>query len=115
MKIFKAAKRLILSTAILLACCANGLAQDAGQVLRVSVGFGTLKNTVAMTPEKKAEVDRLEGLARAANAASKYGDALKHMYHAMALMRGMIGHQLTRSLPLSSLSWTEWCSSPGSP
>ena len=88
MKIFKAAKRLILSTAILLACCANGLAQDAGQVLRVSVGFGTLKNTVTMTPEKKAEVDRLEGLARAANAASRYGDALKHLYHAMALMRG---------------------------
>lgn len=88
MRILKAPKRLILSTAILLACCANGLAQDAGQVLRVSVGFGTLKNTVTMTPEKKAEVDRLEALARAANAASKYGDALKHLYHAMALMRG---------------------------
>jgi len=41
-----------------------------------------------MTPEKTAEVDRLEALARAANAASRYGDALKHLYHAMALMRG---------------------------
>src|SRR6185503_10377631 len=88
MRVRGATQRFILLTAILIACCANGVAQDAGQVLRVSVGFGTLKNTVTMTPEKKAEVDRLEALARAANAASKYGDALKHLYHAMALMRG---------------------------
>src|SRR6185436_20072176 len=88
MILFKAAHRVILSTAILIAFCVTGLAQDAGQVLRVSVGFGTLKNTVTMSPEKKAEVDRLEALARAANAANKYGDALKHLYHAMALMRG---------------------------
>jgi len=88
MNIFRAAQRLILWIAVLVACCATILAQDAGQVLRVSVGFGTLKNTVTMTAEKKAEVERLEGLARAANTEGKYGDALKHLYHAMALMRG---------------------------
>jgi len=68
-------------------------AQDAGQVLRVSVGYGTLKNTpeiiAKLTPEKRAEVDRLGDLAKQANAAGKYGDALKHLYHAMAIMRGM--------------------------
>jgi len=69
-----------------------GLAQDAGQVLRVSVGYGTMKNTPSiiskLTPEARAEVDRLGEMARAANGEGKYGDALKHLYHAMALMRG---------------------------
>jgi predicted esterase len=64
-------------------------AQDAGQVLRVSVGYRTLKNSVTMTPEKRAEVDRLGNMAAAANATGKYGEALKHYYHAMAVMRGM--------------------------
>ncbi|MEK6299296.1 MAG: hypothetical protein AABO41_01120 [Acidobacteriota bacterium] len=84
--------RSALSIAIILVCLAAAFAQDAAQVLRVSVGFGTMKNTPAMmaklTPEARAEVDRLEKLARAANSEARYGDALKHMYHAMALMRG---------------------------
>jgi predicted esterase len=78
---------------ILIACFLPAFAQDAAQVLRVSVGYGTMKNTPSimakLTPEARAEVDRLEKLARAANGEGKYGDALKHMYHAMALMRGM--------------------------
>jgi predicted esterase len=86
------ARRFVLSAAFLIACCAIGLAQDSGQVLRVSVGYGTLKNTAAvmarLTPETRAEVDRLGEMARAANGEGKYGDALKHLYHAMALMRG---------------------------
>jgi len=71
---------------------APAFAQDAAQVLRLSVGYGTLKNTPSvmakLTPEARAEVDRLEAMARAANTEGKYGDALKHLYHAMALMRG---------------------------
>jgi predicted esterase len=51
-----------------------------------------MKNTPAvmakLTPEARAEVDRLEQMARAANGEGKFGDALKHLYHAMALMRG---------------------------
>lgn len=82
----------VLVLAILGGCLAPAVAQDAAQVLRVSVGYGTMKNTPAimarLTPEARAEVDRLEKLARAANSESRYGDALKHMYHAMALMRG---------------------------
>lgn len=93
MMISKVARRFILSAAVVIACCTVALAQDSGQVLRVSVGYGTMKNTPAvmgrLTPEARAEVDRLGELARAANGEGKYGDALKHLYHAMALMRGV--------------------------
>jgi len=92
MMISKFARRLVFSAALLIACCAAGLAQDSGQVLRVSVGYGTMRNTPSvmarLTPEARAEVDRLAAMARAANGEGKYGDALKHLYHAMALMRG---------------------------
>jgi predicted esterase len=85
--------RSTLTIAILIVCLSPAVAQDAAQVLRVSVGYGTLKNTPAvmakLTPEARAEVDRLEVMARAANGEGKFGDALKHMYHAMALMRGV--------------------------
>ncbi|HXI92338.1 MAG TPA: hypothetical protein VNO24_20205, partial [Blastocatellia bacterium] len=88
----KSARRFIFSAALVITFCAAGLAQDSGQVLRVSVGYGTMKNTPAvmakLTPETRAEVDRLGEMARAANGEGKYGDALKHLYHAMALMRG---------------------------
>ncbi len=90
-------RRLLLRSAfaivILISCLAPALAQDAAQVLRLSVGYGTMKNTPSvmakLTPEAKAEVERLEKLARAANTDGKYGDALKHLYHAMSLMRGV--------------------------
>ena len=88
----KAINCLILSLAVVIACGSVVLAQDSGQVLRLSVGYGTMKNTPSvmakLTPEARAEVDHLGELARAANGAGKYGDALKHLYHAMALMRG---------------------------
>lgn len=84
--------RSALSIGIVIASVCLAVAQDASQVLRVSVGYGTMKNTPALmaklSAETRAEVDRLGEAARAANAAGKYGDALKHMYHAMALMRG---------------------------
>lgn len=84
--------RSALSVGMMIVCLASAPGQDAAQVLRVSVGFGTLKNTTTimarLTPEARTEVDRLEKLARTANAEGKYGDALKHMYHAMALIRG---------------------------
>jgi predicted esterase len=41
-----------------------------------------------MSAETRAEVDRLSRLAQEANAAGKYGDALKQLYHGMAVMRG---------------------------
>ncbi|HKS42948.1 MAG TPA: prolyl oligopeptidase family serine peptidase [Blastocatellia bacterium] len=86
--ILRTMRRFVYSITVLIACAVIVVAQDAGQVLRVSVGYNTLKNTVQMTAEKRAEVDKLGKLATEANAAGKYGDALKHLYHAMALMRG---------------------------
>jgi predicted esterase len=84
----KATRHFIISILVVTALAMIAAAQDAGQVLRVSVGYRTLKNSVTMTPEKRAEVDRLGDMAAAANAAGKYGEALKHYYHAMAVMRG---------------------------
>lgn len=62
-------------------------AQDAGQVLRLSVGYRTLKNTVSMSEEKRKGVEALEAKAREANNAQKYDEAFKHYSHAVALLR----------------------------
>lgn len=92
-------RRFIYSIIVLIACAGFTVAQDAGQVLRVSVGYGTLKNSTQMSTEQRAEVDRLGKLAAEANVAGKYGEALKHYFHAMALMRGI---QWTPARALSS-------------
>jgi len=88
----KAMRRLIGSAVILLTLAALAGAQDAGQVLRLSVGFNSLKNTLTaqnkLSGDQLAEVERLGELAKQANAAGRYGEALKHMYHGLALMRG---------------------------
>ena len=81
------------SAAILFALLAfasiPAFAQDAGQVLRLSVAFRTVKNnTLAqMSAEKRKEIEELEAKARAANGEKKYGEALKHFMHGLALMR----------------------------
>lgn len=62
-------------------------AQDAGQVLQLSVGFRTLKNRMPMSEDKRKEVEALEAKARAANSEQKYGEAVKHLSHGLALMR----------------------------
>src|SRR5437868_4079664 len=74
---------LLLIVALALAC----FAQDASQVLRLSVGFRTMKNTTQMDEATRKAVEELEAKARAANSAQKYGEAIKHYSHAMALMR----------------------------
>ena len=62
-------------------------AQDASQALRLSVGFRTAKNSVPMSEEKRKQVEDLEAKARAAAGAQKFGEAIKHYSHGMALMR----------------------------
>lgn len=64
------------------------MAQDASQVLRLSVGFRTLKNSVKVSDEQRKEVDALEAQARKASGDGKYGDALRAYHHAMTLLRG---------------------------
>jgi purine-nucleoside phosphorylase len=38
-----------------------------------------------MSDEMRSEIDRLEKLAQEANAAKRYGDAMKHLTHAMTI------------------------------
>ena len=64
-----------------------GYAQDASQVLRMSVAFRTLKNTAQVDDATRATVSELEKKAQAANTAQKYGDAVKYLSHGMALLR----------------------------
>ncbi len=76
-------------------------AQDSGQVLRLSVGYNTLKNSTALSDEKRAEIERLEKLAFEANTARRYGDAIKYLTQAMAVIRGQQwtpGRALTAAL-----------------
>jgi predicted esterase len=88
----KAMRRLLGLLVILLTFAGLAAAQDAAQVLRVSVGFNSLKNTLVaenkLSGDRLAEIDRLAEQARQANAADRFGEALKHMYHGIALMRG---------------------------
>ena len=62
-------------------------AQDAGQVLQLSVGFRTIKNRTPMSDDKRKEVEALEAKARKANDEKQFGEAYKHMQHGIALMR----------------------------
>jgi predicted esterase len=74
-------------------------AQDAGSVLRLSVGFRTMKNSVQMDDAKRKEVEALEAQARAATGSQKFGEAVKHYSHAIALMRN---HAWTPSQAMSA-------------
>jgi pimeloyl-ACP methyl ester carboxylesterase len=64
------------------------LAQDASQVLRLSVSFNTLKNSAALSEEKKKHITDLEAQAQAANREKRYGDAMRHLHQGITLMRG---------------------------
>src|SRR4029453_13955066 len=71
----------------LLFCSTLAFAQDESQVLRLSVGFRTLKNNATLDDSQRQEVARLEERARAAASDKKYGEALRSYHHAMAVIR----------------------------
>ena len=73
----------LLFTLLVVSVCA----QDASQVLRLSVGFNTLKNTVPMSDEQKKQLAEIEAKAQKANGEKRYGDALRYLNQGMALMR----------------------------
>jgi predicted esterase len=77
----------ILALVIVALVSGLALAQDAGLVLRTSVGYRTMKNSVQMNDETRKQVEDLEAKARVANNDKKYGEALKHMTQGMYLMR----------------------------
>jgi predicted esterase len=63
--------------------------QDAGMVLRTSVTYNTQKATLQLTDDQRRQADELSGEAQQANRAGKYGDALRSLYHGMAVMRNV--------------------------
>ncbi|MFN7931400.1 MAG: prolyl oligopeptidase family serine peptidase [Blastocatellia bacterium] len=63
-------------------------AQDASQVLRLSVSFTTLKNSVPMSDERKKQIAEIEAKAQKANGEKRYGDALRALNQGITLMRG---------------------------
>uniref|UniRef100_Q029Y4 Putative esterase n=1 Tax=Solibacter usitatus (strain Ellin6076) TaxID=234267 RepID=Q029Y4_SOLUE len=62
-------------------------AQDAGIVLRTSVTYNTQKATLQLTEEQRKQADELSRQAQQANQAGKYGDAMRSLYHGLAVMR----------------------------
>src|ERR1039458_1857441 len=64
-------------------------AQDAGMVLRTSVTYNTQKATLPLTGGQRSQADELGRQAQQANQAGQYGDALRFLYHGLAVMRGV--------------------------
>jgi len=64
-------------------------AQDAGLVLRTSVTYRTQRNSLSLSDEQRQQADRLLLEAQQANRDGKYGDAMRSMFHGMAVMRGI--------------------------
>jgi len=62
--------------------------QDAGMVLRMSVAYRTLKNSRPLKMEDRALIEQLENRSREAAAERRFGEAVKHLAHGMALMEG---------------------------
>jgi predicted esterase len=63
-------------------------AQDAGLVLRTSVGYRTQRNSLQLTDAQKQEADKLMREAEQANSTGKYGEAMRLMAHGTAVMQG---------------------------
>jgi hypothetical protein len=79
---------LIVSLFVSLLVAMPAPAQDASQVLALSVSFGTVKNSTKMTDAMREEVAQLETQARTASRERRYADAIRIYNHAMATLRG---------------------------
>jgi poly(3-hydroxybutyrate) depolymerase len=64
-------------------------AQDAGMVLRTSVTYNTQKATLPLTGDQRRQADELSREAQQASQAGKYGDAIRSLYHGLAVMRNV--------------------------
>lgn len=63
---------------------------DGPRVLALNVGYGTAKANAlpTLSAEAKAELAALEKSAREANGAGKFGEAMKNLHHAQAVVLG---------------------------
>src|ERR1035438_2153836 len=64
-------------------------AQDAGMVLRTSVTYNTQKATLPLTGDQRRQADEFSREAQQASQAGKYGDAIRSLYHGLAVMRNV--------------------------
>jgi predicted esterase len=64
------------------------LAQDAGLVLRTSVGYGTQRASLPLTDEQKKLADKFSQEAQAENRAGRYGEAMRRYHEGTAAMHG---------------------------
>ena len=64
-------------------------AQDAGMVLRTSVGYNTQKASLPLTDQQRKEADRLGRDAQSAAQARKYGEAMRDYNQGVAVMRNI--------------------------
>src|ERR1039458_6101211 len=64
-------------------------AQDAGMVLRTSVTYNTQKATLPLTGDQRRQPAEFPREAQQASQAGKYGDAIRSLYHGLAVMRNV--------------------------
>jgi len=64
-------------------------AQDAGMVLRTSVGYRTQLASLPLSDEQHKQADQLGQDAQRAAAAGKFGDAMRDYYQGFAVMRNV--------------------------
>ncbi|HLG96170.1 MAG TPA: prolyl oligopeptidase family serine peptidase [Bryobacteraceae bacterium] len=64
-------------------------AQDAGSVLRASVGYNTQKASLPLSDAQRREADRLGQEAQRASQAGQFGDALRDYNEGAAVMRNI--------------------------
>ena len=64
-------------------------AQDAGMVLRTSVTYNTQKATLPLTDDQRRQADELAREAQQATQAGKHGEAMRSLYHGLAMMRNV--------------------------
>jgi len=58
-------------------------------VLRTSVSYRTQRNSLTLSDEQRREADALINAATQDNREGKYGEAMRALYHGMAVMRGV--------------------------
>lgn len=90
-----------LSVPLTLAAALVSNGQDAGMVLRTSVGYNTMKASLPLTDEQRKEADRLGQEAQRASQARKYADAMRDYNQGTAAMRNIPwtpGYELAVSL-----------------
>jgi predicted esterase len=82
-------RRLLFPIFVVILCVVHSaVAHNPQQVQQLSLRYKALKETSKLTGRRRIEVDRLGALAQEANRQGRYGEALKHYYKAITLMRG---------------------------